>query len=441
MHPSSFCTICTEKCKNELSGLLLSLSIHHPNATIYIMSDTPTKEFIMNDYIPPLNMIWFVELDKYTHVTRADMERMGIFKEFLYSKSVIMDKALEKEPDTLFLDSDIIILDKMSDVNSNKKLGISPGFISKEKAYIYGYYNAGMIWTKDKTMPAVWRTLIKSSRYFEQACIEDLRAHFSYFEFGDNYNLQTWRFIVGEEPCNKIMSYIKVEKNKIKYKNKQLKFIHTHFNNDAFNKLNDYFIDLLKTAGSYTSELVAISKVINSKWQFNLSHTPHKWNEYIMLMGKNTSTIKYDLKNEEEPTFTCFNMKLTNKLKLKLEIPRNPILFENSIKYIPYHERIYEVYNDITDSKQRIINMSKSKFGVSDNMNELLAFGTIPIVKSAPSNINHSFYIIHNMDNEPINMTQNEWSIMSIAAQRWYFDNIHSTNMLRTILDAYFYFV
>ena len=93
MQPSSFCTICTEKCKNELSGLLLSLSIHHINATIYIMSDTPTKEHIMNDYIPPLNIVWFVELDKYTHVTRADMERMGIFKEFLYSKSHFVDQA------------------------------------------------------------------------------------------------------------------------------------------------------------------------------------------------------------------------------------------------------------------------------------------------------------------------------------------------------------
>ena len=434
MQPSSFCTICTEKCKNELSGLLLSLAIHHPNATIYIMSDTPTKEHIMNDYIPPLNIVWFVELDKYTHVTRADMERMGIFKEFLYSKSVIMDKALEKETDTLFLDSDIIILDKISDINNNKKVGLSPGFISKDKAYIYGYYNAGMIWTKDKTMPSVWRTLIKTSRYFEQACIEDLRSHFSYFEFGDNYNLQTWRFIVGEEPCEKIMSYIKVDTTTIKYKSKRLKFIHTHFNDDRFNKINEYFVKLLRTAG-YTRELIAISKVIHSKWHFNLSHTPHKWNEYIMLMGKNAQNIKYDLQNEDEPTFTEYNIKLN---KIEIEIPKNPILFEKSIKYLPYNERTYEVYNDITDSKQRIINMSKSKFGVSDNMNELLAFGTIPIIKSVPPNIKHSFYVIHANDNPTINMSQQDWSIMSIAAQRWYFENIHSKKILHTILDSYF---
>jgi hypothetical protein len=431
MQPSSFCTICTEKCKNELSGLLFSLSIHHPNATIYIMSDTPTKEYITNDYLPKLNIVWFVELDKYTHVTRADMERMGIFKEFLYSKSVIMDKALEKEPDTLFLDSDIIILDKVSDINNNKKVGLSPGFISKDKAYIYGYYNAGMIWTKDKTMPAVWRTLIKSSRYFEQACIEDIRSHFSYFEFGDNYNLQTWRFIVGEEPCDKIMSYITIDKNTIKYKTKKLKFIHTHFNDNRFNQLNEYFIYLLRTAG-YTRELIAISKVIHSKWQFNLSHNSHKWNEQIMVMGKNTKNVKYELTNEDEPTFTFCN------IKLKIEIPKNPILFESSIKYLPYIERTYEIYNDITDSKQRIINMSKSKFGISDNINELLAFGTIPIVKSVPPNIKHAFYIISHLDNPTINMTQQEWSIMSIAAQRWYFENIHSTNILHTILDSYF---
>ena len=35
--PSSFCTICTNKCKQELAGFLLSLSLHHPNEKVYII--------------------------------------------------------------------------------------------------------------------------------------------------------------------------------------------------------------------------------------------------------------------------------------------------------------------------------------------------------------------------------------------------------------------
>ena len=42
--PSSFATICTKQCKEELIGFLLSLSIHHPGAKVFIMCDKETKE-------------------------------------------------------------------------------------------------------------------------------------------------------------------------------------------------------------------------------------------------------------------------------------------------------------------------------------------------------------------------------------------------------------
>ena len=46
MIPSSFCTICTHPCYKELIGLLLSLSLYHPNATMYCMVDSKTREEI-----------------------------------------------------------------------------------------------------------------------------------------------------------------------------------------------------------------------------------------------------------------------------------------------------------------------------------------------------------------------------------------------------------
>ena len=49
--PSSFCTISTYTCSFELVGLLLSLSIYHPNENIYILTDTKTKNYI--DTITP----------------------------------------------------------------------------------------------------------------------------------------------------------------------------------------------------------------------------------------------------------------------------------------------------------------------------------------------------------------------------------------------------
>ena len=46
MKPSSFCTICTYPSHNELIGLLLSLSLHHPNEKMYCIVDNKTKKKI-----------------------------------------------------------------------------------------------------------------------------------------------------------------------------------------------------------------------------------------------------------------------------------------------------------------------------------------------------------------------------------------------------------
>jgi hypothetical protein len=250
MKPSSFSTICSSSCVNELKGFLLSLSLFHTNERIYILCDTITKQKIdemknENNEIK-LDIIWFVELDKYTKLNRQTMERLDIWADFQMSKSIVIERALEREKDTLFLDCDIIILHKIDDIQEGYDIGVSPGFVNKEIEDKYGKYNGGMLWVKNKQVPDKWREFTKTSRYYDQASIEDLVASFKSFEFGDNYNLQTWRFIVGEEHATKLLSYIISKNGYILYKNKPLKFIHTHFNTTHFKNINDYFKKIIK---------------------------------------------------------------------------------------------------------------------------------------------------------------------------------------------------
>ena len=112
MKPSSFCTICTSPCAFELKGLLLSLSIYHTDETIYIMSDTKTKQTIEEMTPQPrLNIKWFIELDEYDGMNRMIMEGKGIWNNFQMSKANIIKRALEYEKDTLFSSiSDIFCL-------------------------------------------------------------------------------------------------------------------------------------------------------------------------------------------------------------------------------------------------------------------------------------------------------------------------------------------
>lgn len=149
--PSSFCTICTDSCKGELIGFLLSLSIHHPNSNVYVMCDSESKDEILSLSIQPnLCLHWFLTLDKYTGLDRGKMERQGIWSDFQMAKAHVIQKALQFEDDTLFLDCDIIVLDALNGIDHSKLLGVSPQFIQQNNVDQVGYYNGGMLWTRDK---------------------------------------------------------------------------------------------------------------------------------------------------------------------------------------------------------------------------------------------------------------------------------------------------
>lgn len=272
--PSSFCTICTKNCKEELSGFLLSLSLHHINETVYVMCDSVTQDYIFDMTPQPrLKINWHITLDPYSNYTREEMEKNGLWSDFQMAKADIITIALNTEPDTLFLDCDTIILDRFEDIDTTKHLGVSPQFIKQKNVDETGYYNGGMLWTNDINVPIKWKEYTKTSRYYDQASIEDLVKEFSYFEFGENYNLQTWRFLLGVDDIDIIVKNINIRFDRIYYKDKRLKFIHTHFNSKRFSAINDLFKNMLKQAKCY-KELLCIGRVENDGWELLIPKQP-----------------------------------------------------------------------------------------------------------------------------------------------------------------------
>lgn len=302
--PSSFSTLCTKQCKQELIGFLLSLSLHHPSAKTYIICDTETKTYIEESTPQPrLTLFWFTELDKYSDYSRQEMEKKGIWSDFQMAKATIIEKALEREQDTLLIDSDTIILDTLY-VDKTKELGVSPQFIKEEHVRRTGYYNGGLLWTNQTTLPKKWIEYTKTSRYYDQASIEDLTKDYTYFEFSENYNLQTWRFLYGIDSTSTIISKINIVDDKIFYDKQPLKFIHTHFNLPLFKQINDFFILNIKNAKLWR-ELAIIYRVINNKWILQIPKQPmdNKWNHkndsfrelaFLFKMNKKDVDIQYN---------------------------------------------------------------------------------------------------------------------------------------------------
>jgi len=309
--PSSFCTICTNKCKNELVLLLLTLSIHHNGAKVYIMCDKESK-LAIDELTPDLNkqlkLSWYVELDKYSNKTRADMEKEKNWSDFLKNKMNIMLKALNKEKDTLFLDSDMVILDKISDIQHNKDVGLSPQFIRQQNVLETGYYNAGFLWTNSKKVCEYWKEIIEPNHSCaEQIHMKKLTEKFKSFEFGENYNLQTWRFILGKEDSKTVASNIKIANTgKIYYKNSPLKCIHTHFKEERFKDINNLFM-LRMAQARYYKELTCVYRSINGKWIIKMPTQPREglWNhnndsfrELAMLWKQKINDIDLFLEKE-----------------------------------------------------------------------------------------------------------------------------------------------
>jgi hypothetical protein len=277
-HPASFCTIATKKCKHELVGFLLSLSIHHTNASVYVMCDTETKNEIMDlTPYPRLNINFIVNLDKYSNYDRWEMISMRIWDEFQMKKADIIYYCLEHETDTMFLDSDIIITGQIF-VDKTKNLGVSPHYIKKIQTDKYGYFNGGALWTSNKSIKDKWYHYTKTSRFFDQASIENLvkDKDFNTFLFGEEYNMGWWRLDQSDELSYKIASYFgfNYKTQQIFYKNKELKFIHTHFNdNPEYKVFNTIIKELLKKAHKY-KELAILFRMINNKWIIGIPKQP-----------------------------------------------------------------------------------------------------------------------------------------------------------------------
>lgn len=268
--PTSFCTICTNACGRELVGFLLSLSLHHRDAKVYINTDTETKEYIENSSPQPkLNIDWNVCLDKYSNKTRFQMEQMGIWSDLQMEKSSVISRALEHASDTLFIDCDTLIIDRLF-VDKSKQLGISPQFICDGEVEKTGYYNGGLLWTNQKNLPEKWREFTKTSRYFDQASIEDLAKVYDHFEFGENYNLHTWRFRLGREDN---LPHLTVKDDRIMFKDQRLKFFHTHFNRRDHDEQNQLFIEKMREAKMWR-ELVITFRVIYGRWCLVIPNQP-----------------------------------------------------------------------------------------------------------------------------------------------------------------------
>lgn len=290
--------MCTKRYKEELLCLLLTLSLYHRDEIIYILCDKETKEYIKKiSPTPKLKIKWYPTLTRYSLLKRKDMEKMGIWCDFQLNKMDIIKHAIESQGDTLFLDSDMIILDEINDIDKDKELGLSPQFLKADILEEIGNYNGGMVWCNNVKIIDDWKFFTNNSRYYDQAALDDVyEIHKkNTFKFTDNYNFQESRFKNGIEDNSNLINDIIVKNKKIMYKDKILKNLHIRFGGEMDN-IRQLFLLRLKEANLY-KELLCIFRLINEKWMICLPFSKekkHGFRELSFLLNKNNEDLKVE---------------------------------------------------------------------------------------------------------------------------------------------------
>jgi len=245
-----------------------TLEVWHPDAHLYVFTDSAT----------PVASVPFrgtvhvkIALDAYKGLTRSDMEaRRGIlydslFKDYTYEKANVLDwmwesDALVKDQGAWFLDADICHLAPLPQLPEGKTLALSPHGIRIGDESRFGKYNAGFLWIKDRTLLEAWRSFGFTSRFFEQAALEDLvtlptvKLH----EFGPQVNFGWWRMYQNALPPGDIQGRFSIHRPDtsigIRYLGAPLQSVHTHWRETASvtGAFNDWFRTYLRRFAAHS---------------------------------------------------------------------------------------------------------------------------------------------------------------------------------------------
>lgn len=245
------CTIATFNAIQDLKVFLFSLGLFNvEKPTVYLLCDIQTSEIVKALYKGSITII--VGLDKYKSeqeisrkrlTAQSGIEYKTMWEDFMMEKATIMDIALKTEESVFFFDSDICFTGPLPP-SPNAKIGVSPHMIKLIDEERYGKFNAGFLWTSDKRVPTIWREASKSSRFYDQAALEDVITNFKHEEihcFPIQNNYGWWRMYQSSESSMSLQKQWSFFRNEgvttsgIRVSGSPLLSIHTHWSekNDA----------------------------------------------------------------------------------------------------------------------------------------------------------------------------------------------------------------
>lgn len=231
-------TLANEFAIPDLDLFFYTLSLWNPVLPdVYLFCDTKVSAWLAKEKRYAGKLVTKEVLNVYTGLGRREMERMPgktcrtLFGDFTAEKTNLLEWAFsDHDGGVLFCDTDICFLGPLPSVPEGKTLAVSPHMIRSTDTTLYGIYNAGFIWMKDVSLAIRWRELCKTSRFFEQACIEDLVAETpTTYEYPIQVNYGWWRLWQADTTVIERSEEWAASKDSITVQGLPLLSVHTHF--------------------------------------------------------------------------------------------------------------------------------------------------------------------------------------------------------------------
>ncbi len=280
-HPAAIATLANSHALYDLQLFLKSLMVWHETAelpALYLLCSSDVAEKVSTNVLEYAGKIHTKNtLDPYKNYTREQMESLpsrsglsNLFHDFTQEKCGLMDWALGSLPvkdqarGVLFCDADIFWLGRLPLLPWGPTLALSQHMIRKSDEAKYGEYNAGFLWTNDSAMPAAWKAACRTSRFFEQAALEDLADALPEDKlhcFPIQFNYGWWRVYQAEaSPIQQINEWSLTTKSVDDYsgilvRGQPLRCIHTHFKTkDQTTQLFNMFLKQMLAKTSHINQ-------------------------------------------------------------------------------------------------------------------------------------------------------------------------------------------
>lgn len=241
MNVTTIATLATGVVIEDLRVLLKSLEIFNANPpTVYLLCDAAVKKALAK-LVYSGKLVVKEGLNEYAGLNRATMEALPgkkystLFFDFTMEKVELLKWVLQNESEVLFCDADICFLAPLPEIPVGSLVALSPHMIRRSDEVKYGKYNAGFMWFASMNAVLLWEKSCATSRFFEQAALEDVAAGFvdSLHLFPVTQNYGWWRLWQGEESPQVLLKKWSVRRRPmmsgISVDGVSLGSVHTHF--------------------------------------------------------------------------------------------------------------------------------------------------------------------------------------------------------------------